>query len=237
VQTRNAWSVYEIRCVPTGEVYIGVTCTRTRRIEQHFESSSNPGLRRAVQFYGRAAFRTETVEKHPKMRAALSAEKGRINAARCAGVELFNLTDGGEHPWKYQAPKQKPWKLKRKHARGRSHAPSPRGVPYQNHVQYAHDVVLARRAARRRMERAQGIGGDGSALSSLLRHVRNLGDAAYGGTDRMTPAEQAAWAQTTGPVLRMAELEWRIATPPRQWPDYAQWERAYGRTARRLARR
>jgi hypothetical protein len=109
-----------------------------------------------------------------------------------------------------------------------------RRLPYRGTADHARAV--ADLADRLRVEGASVREADEEALLALLRHV-SRDPRAYGGTDRMTAAEQEAWRRERGPIVALGDLMARLSTRPRDWPDFAAWWRAYGRQASTWARK
>jgi hypothetical protein len=62
-------------------------------------------------------------------------------------------------------------------------------------------------------------------LGRSIRTVRREGARAYWGTDQMSTVDHGEWMATHGVVLRMRDLEWRLRTGPREWPDFVEWSR------------
>jgi hypothetical protein len=224
--------LYQIRNKITGRIYVGITHDPKARFKAHFERSSNEWLRLDLKNRGPHCFDATVRRTLPSLRSAQIEEIKYIEHLRSKGVELYNSSDGGEHPWSHDV------RLENQHLRvliRRVERQMKREVPDRirerllaPHVPLAKkleiDKAMAKRKARDDAKRCEG-------LEALLRFVRSNLETAYGGTDRMTSEEQAEWRAMRGPVLKLDELEWRLAVGPAAWHDRDEWLRAFPRIA------
>ena len=246
----TTWCLYRIRCLKNGKTYVGVTHNYKARIAAHLNTPANPLLKYDLRAYGKQAFSCRYLFSCRSLEYALRAEIRMIAKLRSRDVPLYNLRDGGEHPWSDDA--------RLFDARLRSQImkasnlvkveKSPRMaqlalLPYRDMAQHAKAVAELARSLRKKEKKKKEddlADIDDRDLGAYMRRLRNQEEERPGylfyGTDRMSVDEQAAWLQTKGPVLKMTELPYRCDVTASAWPDRVEWHAAYIDIARHRAR-
>jgi hypothetical protein len=223
---RKRYFLYEIVNLVTKASYVGVTHDWRARIESHFERSSNWRLRAAIEHFGRDKFRPRCIGTFHTLQRVLEAEIDEIERRKDSGWNLYNESEGGEHPWG-QNVRLEDFKLQRlvkKAYRMVKNDPSDvRQFKLQPHVPLSQKETVSNEKAKivlREVRQADG------RLTKMLQLVQRLGEKAYYGTDRMSSEDARWWAEHKGPILKMAELNWKLSTSPSNWPDREVWAEA-----------